>query len=310
MHKWLTTTWIIAALAFPTFAMAQAQPDEAADEAAAVEADVKAKLADELRALADHQKALAEAQVLFTTRAKTEKAAWLGVSTSRLPESLRHHMKLKSKYVGVLVERIEADSPAAQAGLEQFDIIEKVDDQWIINTQQFGALLRMHAPGDAVAISVIRAGQPRQINAKLIEKELPALAMAGFADIQMAPFALDGVGFGAGVNWFPPAQGGIIIRNGALEPLILDKLRGFSNSQMVIKDDQHTLKLATRDGKRTLTASDANGVVIFEGPLDSEEDLAAVPDEIREKVKNLENAPGAGLPKPDESGPGTRPSDD
>ncbi len=158
MRNWWTKTLLAAALAYPTGALlaqpqqqppapAPAQPAPApqpandgdpgdeADAARAGEAvreDQRAmemrlrELAEQQRAVAvrAQQGAIAEVDALRRFKGKTEKAAWLGVSTSKVPQALRHHAKLKNKYTGLIVERVEPGSPADTAGLEQFDIIE------------------------------------------------------------------------------------------------------------------------------------------------------------------------------------------
>ena len=283
--------------------------DEAAPEARDGDAQIrgadqeaKRQLEVELHNLAQGQRQLAVARAQlaegvavggngvaqFRLKGKTEKAAWLGVSTSKLPLALRKQIKLRNKYAGLIVERVEPNSPADEAGLQQFDIIEKVGDQWIVNTEQFSAVLRMNEPGKEVAISVIREGQPQEIKAKLAEKELPVLGANG--EWEGLPQVA-----GGGANLFvgpPGMQGDILIREGKFETLMLERFGAAAeNSQTTIKDDEHTLKVTTRNGKRTLVASDANGVVIYDGPINTEEEIANVPQEIRDKVQKLEDMP-------------------
>ena len=262
------------------------------------EVDAQRKLELELRHLAQGQRALALARVQaaegvaalgggngvaqFRLKGKTEKAAWLGVSTSKVPPALRHHAKLKNKYVGLVVERVEPNSPADEAGLQQFDIIEKVGDQWIVNTEQFSVVLRMNEPGKEVELAIIREGQPQTLKAKLAEKDLPVLGANGEWE------AVPGVAVGGAQFW---PQGGVVIHDNNLEPFVLDRFRGAENAQTTIKDDEHTLKVTTKNGKRTLVASDANGVVIYDGPINTQEEIANVPEEIREKVQKFEDMP-------------------
>ncbi len=44
---------------------------------------------------------------------------------------------------------------------------------------------------------------------------------------------------------------------------------------------------ADRSGKH-LTAKDRNGKILFDGPIDTEEQRAAMPEDIREKLEKLE----------------------
>ncbi len=298
------------------------QAEIAADEAARdVEAQLRGAgpeqrraLEMQLRELAQAQRELAVARAqapdafggvaqFRVARGKTEKAAWLGVSTSKVPPALRHHAKLKNKYVGLVVERVEPGSPAEEAGLEQFDIIEKVGDQWIVNTEQFSVVLRMNEPGKEVDLSIIRQGQPQQLKVKLAEKELPVLG-ANAEWINVVP----GGAAVAGAPAFQWDQGNVIIRDGQIEPLFMERLRAADSFQKTVRDDEHTLKVSVKKGKRHLVASDANGVVIYDGPINTEEEVGNVPEEIREKVEKLDDLPGIEAANASKKTPATAPA--
>jgi hypothetical protein len=218
---------------------------------------------------------------------KTEKAAWLGVSTSRVPPALRQHLKLKNKGVGLVVESVEPESPADQAGLEQFDILEKLDDQWIVNSEQFSVIVRMHKPGEEVTLSLIREGQPTTVKAKLAEKELPVLGAANFG-------LFDG---GQGVRAFqvaPGAQGGFQVFHDAraMEELARAEVAGAgfgrSRNRQVYTDNEHTFRITTKSGKRNMEVSDANGVIVFSGPIETREQLEAIPDDVAAKLEKFD----------------------
>ena len=48
---------------------------------------------------------------------------------------------------------------------------------------------------------------------------------------------------------------------------------------ITFSDDQGELKMESRDGKKMLTAKDAQGKVLFNGPIDTEEQRAKMPAE-------------------------------
>lgn len=63
---------------------------------------------------------------------------------------------------GVVIGSIENGSPAGKAGLKEFDVIYKLDDQKINNTVELRKYLYEHKqPGDKVKVSVYRNGQPK-----------------------------------------------------------------------------------------------------------------------------------------------------
>lgn len=215
--------------------------------------------------------------------AKKEKAAFLGVVTTPVNAAMRQQLQLK-KGVGLVVERVEKDSPAEAAGIQQYDVLEKLGDQWLVNTQQLSVLVRLHNPGDDVAVSLIRQGQPKTVTAKLVEKELAVLPESN-------PWGM------AGGNVFGDtfvAPEGAAVFSGPMHVDIDNLLQNMDNKQsmtMSMNDDEHTLTLTVREGKKHLTATDRSGNVVFNGPIDTDEQRKALPPELAGKVEKLEVKP-------------------
>jgi serine protease Do len=64
---------------------------------------------------------------------------------------------------GALVSDVQADSPAAQAGLQTGDVIITFDGFDIYNPDELLQRLVLHKPGDQVGLTVIRNGQPQNL---------------------------------------------------------------------------------------------------------------------------------------------------
>ena len=92
---------------------------------------------------------------------------FLGVTTTRVTGTLRSQLKLKA---GLVVDTVEPKSSAETAGLQVHDIVEKFDDQWLINPAQFIGLIRMYKPGETVTLTLLRQGERKKITAKLEER--------------------------------------------------------------------------------------------------------------------------------------------
>ena len=116
----------------------------------------------------------------------TEKAAYMGIATSAVSPLVRDQLKLH-RGMGLVVQFVERGSPAADAGLLQNDVLEKLDDQLLVNTPQFTALVRARKPGEEVALSLIRAGEHITARIKLAEKEVPVLEDLGTFQPQFVP---------------------------------------------------------------------------------------------------------------------------
>ena len=206
--------------------------------------------------------------MLQATPTKTEKVAFLGVSSSPVPPWLCSHLALP-RGVGLVVERVEPDSPAAEAGLKEHDVLHKLGDQLLINPEQFATLVRIRKPGDEVTLSVIREGKPIEVKATLIERDMPIAA----------PFM---------PRTFEFPRGHLETLRELEIPLPgIIRGRGGQNVKIVVADNEHTLTITVKDGARTLLATDKEGAVIHEGPIDTQEQIDALPEVIREKVRKI-----------------------
>jgi S1-C subfamily serine protease len=97
--------------------------------------------------------------------------SYLGVQgmglTPQLAERFGHEQDR-----GVLVGRVEAGSPAAEAGLAQGDVIVAIDGSEVATLVDLLAELREAAPGDEVAVTFVRQGEEQEIAVTL--SELPS----------------------------------------------------------------------------------------------------------------------------------------
>jgi membrane-associated protease RseP (regulator of RpoE activity) len=95
-----------------------------------------------------------------------EGAAWLGVTLRDVTAEKARDLKLPGEY-GALVESVEADSPAAKAGLEKGDVIVEFAGERVRSEAQLRRLIRETPAGRTVSLQVIRDGQARTLSAKL-----------------------------------------------------------------------------------------------------------------------------------------------
>jgi len=247
---------------------------------------------------------------------RTEKSAYLGVSTSPLNEALGRQLGLP-RGVGLLVDYVDADSPAGKV-IERHDVLHKVDDQVLVSHRQLSVLVRMRAPGDALKLTVVRGGKPRAVKTTLAGRELPALGSRSWnvPHVRIAPHTVHGRNWPT--NLFESLGG---ITDEALQGLrpwlestnIIMKLQAYPSMRQLTIDPLTGIRTTTRmsgssgvgvyslnngnislsvatdsAGKKTLTASDAAGEVTFQGPIDTEEQREKVPEPFRAALNELE----------------------
>ena len=224
------------------------------------------------------------------TSRPTEKGAYLGLSVSSVPTVLRDQLKLQ-RNVGLVVNFVEKDSPAEAAGFKQSDVLQKLDDQILIDSRQFAVLVRMHDVNQPVRFTIIREAKPMEVVAKLQQRDLTVLddnsmkldaPFEKYLDLQTESRARD-----ADSRADEAAARAQEAVNRAMEQLnrrmeLKGRAFGFES-----KDDKHMFSISEADGHRKLVAYDETGKKLFEGPIDTDEQVELLPVDIREKVKAL-----------------------
>src|SRR5881396_896312 len=99
-------------------------------------------------------------------------AIFLGVETSQVPTVVSEQLGL-SKGLGLVVEYVVPDSPAAAAGVQQNDILKMLNDQILIEPSQLRKLLQTFSDGAEVTLTILRKGQEQKVTVKLARKEVP-----------------------------------------------------------------------------------------------------------------------------------------
>ncbi len=98
---------------------------------------------------------------------------WLGVAIQNLTPALARSFELDSTR-GVIISAIQADGPAARAGLQPGDVILRIDGKDVDNVRTALNLISDNPPGTAIAIAGIRNGRPFRLIATVAERPSPA----------------------------------------------------------------------------------------------------------------------------------------
>src|SRR5437773_7461831 len=97
---------------------------------------------------------------------------FLGVETSQVPTVVSEQLGL-SKGLGLVVEYVVPNSPAATAGIQQNDILKMLNDQILIEPGQLRKLLQTFSEGTDVTLTILRKGQEQKVTVKVTKKEVP-----------------------------------------------------------------------------------------------------------------------------------------
>src|SRR5438067_7601409 len=245
---------------------------------------------------------------------------YLGVETSQVPDVVSEQLGL-AKGLGLVIEYVEPNSPAASAGIQQNDIIKMLNDQILIEPSQLRKLLQTFAEGTEVTLTILRKGKEQKITTKLAKKEVPqrhSMIPGGNHDWhwdfdetgdlgeqmqelkeQLKEQLGDTRGNvrGAVIQAHDAARRAredarraaqeihILSRdNGALKATNID----LGNAQIVFSDDKGELKLENVDGKKLLTVKDPQGKLVFSGPVETQEDFDKLPADVRDRYEKLQ----------------------
>src|SRR6266545_1947872 len=244
----------------------------------------------------------------------------LGVETSQVPTVVSEQLGL-SKGLGLVVEYVAPDSPAAVAGVQQNDILKMLNDQILIEPTQLRKLLQTFSDGTDVTLTILRKGQEQKVTVKLTKKERPQRHSWAPGDKHEAHWDFDDTGdLGEEMQGLKEqlqeqlgAQRGMIhgavmkaheaarraredARRAAREIRILSKDNGtlkatridLGQAQIVFSDDKGEMKLENVDGKKILTAKDTQGKLLFSGPVETKEDRDKMPADVRERYEKLQ----------------------
>jgi S1-C subfamily serine protease len=87
---------------------------------------------------------------------------WLGVQVVAIDPLVRSQLQLKDE-AGVLVVGVKEGSPAEKGGLRQYDILTRYAGREVADLREFRRMVLETAPGTAVKVEVLRAGERRTI---------------------------------------------------------------------------------------------------------------------------------------------------
>ncbi|HEY0947116.1 MAG TPA: PDZ domain-containing protein [Opitutaceae bacterium] len=244
-------------------------------------------------------------------KVETEPAAFLGVSTGHVSAALTEQLGLLAG-MGLIVNAVVPDSPAA-AALKRHDVLLKLNDQMLINAHQLAVLVRTFKEGDEITLTYVRAGKEATAKVKLAKRDLPKLPLPGegpvpglrawgfrgpgAGELRDMPFGqlhrLDDLPRGEADRLLEtfedgqrPESNAFYFHNSGVPPVARALAMGAGS--LVFSDDEGSLEIHIEDGARLLTAKDAAGAVLFDGPVTTPKERAAVPEAVRKRLEQLE----------------------
>ncbi len=177
----------------------------------------------------------------------------LGVHVSEVKPALESHLDLNPG-IGLIVEHVDPGSPADEYGLQKFDILTEFEDQMLVSPNQLGSLIREYPTGEDLRLVFIRQGKPEVLVVKLAAR-MQEVAKAS--------------------------------ENRSTVQVLRKRLLSIS-----VQDSRGVVRVDHGPESRLVFIRDHHGQRVYEGPLETDEDFARVPDPFDaslELIRNLEN---------------------
>lgn len=246
-------------------------------------------------------------------KVEKEKVTFLGIETAPVNRTLRTQLGLP-RDTGLVVTNVLEQSPAAEL-LKEDDVLTRLDDQILINTQQLGVLVRGKKEGDEIKLTVMRGGKELIVKVKLAVHEVPRMAFGFFTN--GGPGAGDWQGFmgngaladlerlrdlpGMGVDEARDVlrmigrereHGNLLSGHGV--HILGRKGKGSTildlpKSNISYSDEEGSIEIKSDDGQRSLTVKNAKGEVAFSGPINTEKERSKLPAEMKRRLEKLDS---------------------
>lgn len=247
--------------------------------------------------------------------------AFLGVAASPVPPVLAAQLGLPEGF-GLVAEEIAADSPAEKAGVQRFDVLRLFNDQQLTDPGQLAALVRAQGRDAEVTLTLLRKGQEQKVTLRLTERPMSERRPGEMRE--QIERLKDGAGDKARrmqeqardlekrlreyqeriKNWrgapgeempkppeFHPSTEPADSRRED-RPRVPEAgrevTRSTANAKVQMKDDSGEIEVTSTDGRRHLLAKNAKGETVFDGPIDTREQIRALPEDLRKKVESID----------------------
>lgn len=256
---------------------------------------------------------------------------WLGVFSEPVDETLSSHLGIED---GIVLRFVAEDSPAAEAGLKQHDVVTEIDGKAVGSQNALRDAIHNCRPGDELKMSVVSDGKKVDKTVRLRERpaELPRvprnrLEWPGAAREEDAD-RLPGMRrqLQELEKLFPDGAGDLhaqlekemrrmekhLERMEKMPEMGIDDLEDMfedlpkenndfqfnlkTAGSMKLMDEEGSVEMKMRDGGKEVEVRDQEGNLLYEGPWDTEQDKAAVGPEMRERIERLNfDRKGGGL---------------
>jgi hypothetical protein len=314
--------------------------------------------------LSAEQGSKAQSKARGGVKISPNKATFLGVYATKLSPVVSRQLGFSGNLY-LSVEQVSPGSPAEKAGLEQYDVLKKLDDQILVNQEQLLHLVRSREANQQVSLTILRGGKEKILKAKLGSKQVSKVQARGSSaprilgnGLRVGGFTMPDArdlnerirrqiaeqrdlfgrrgfhGFAPNLDFSDPKllEKFDVDGDGKLSPMERDKARdegavpeldlnfdidldfgtvpnvneilrdarrrgassswssvtGTAQTKVVSVDDEGSFEYSSEDEKKRFKATSPDGEVLFDGPVNTDAERAALPEGMLKRLESLE----------------------
>jgi len=238
-----------------------------------------------------------------------DEVAWLGVGGAPVSRTLATHLGID---YGLVLRAISPESPAANAGFNEHDVLMQVDGLNLTRQEDLRHIVESKKPGDAIKVTYLHRGEEITKDVVLGKKtSMPAAVRQPLG--QALPFQLqeflDQGDLGGMMekmqermeNFESDFFGDSSDPHERIRQM-LDQVGGGAfkgvfqqHGTFKLMDGEGSVEMSTNNGQKEVSVTDREGNVLYSGPFETDEDKAAMSDDVRRRVEGMSFDTGGGI---------------
>jgi len=218
-----------------------------------------------------------------------KKVAMLGVGGNSASDTLSLHLGL-TEGTGLTVYHVVPDSAAAKAGIEKHDVITAINDINIGSQRDLREVVLAQKPGDEVVVKIVHEGKSEEktiaLGERVVNKQRRRAPVPRRRSIPRGDAENDLMKMLRGMGANIPEIDHLRVEE-EMQKRLQEMQRHLQENGDVHPDKQEGFEMRQGDKKEVVVRDEA-GKLVYEGPYETAQDKAAVPDDIAERIKSVD----------------------
>ena len=265
---------------------------------------------DQAKAADVHQNNHQHANKHLEGKPQNVSIAWVGLGGAPVSETLAKHLGLEQG-VGLTIHHVLEGAPADKVGIQQHDVLVEFDGQKIGDFETLRDAVRAKNPGDEVDLAFVQNGKLLKKKVVLAERKVALNRGGAIRPDQENNPLWRGLGdlpkddhdrmrelmkrrleeLSKQLENDGAIQFDQLNQNADRGPVPDEDGQMFNfnaQSSMTVMDEEGSVTIKVTNGHHEVMVKDKQGEILFQGPYETAKDKAAVPDDVRGRIDNID----------------------